>query len=438
MNRFHLTIFFFFGMIFTLGFHGVQCAETPVYRAQPSVDFKSRAGIGNTLAKLRAGERVNVAYLGGSITMADGWRPKTTRWLQNAYPNAEIHEIHAAISGTGSTLGMFRLERDVLRNDPDLLFVEFAVNDGGTPAESEWPRMESIVRQTWARNPKTDIVFVYTFCTAFTKTVQEGKLPVSAGAMEMLADFYGIPSINFMKRTVELESQGKLIFTPGSTPETEAAAEKKLEAGAVLWSHDGTHPLDAGHELYLADIQRAFAAMQDLPAVNHELKMASQFVENVPERLEMRSIQPEMLSGTWRKVGPEERCFGFTCFLDTLWTSDEPGAKLTFTFRGSEAQIYDVVGPTAGQFRVTVDGKVQEMPLSRCDAYCVNYYSFRITSTYIVRGLDPALEHTVTLELLPDAPDRAKLADGNRVKPEETSSEKYAGRNVWLGKILLK
>lgn len=406
----------------------------PVYETRPSVDFETRAGIGNTLAKLRAGESVNVAYLGGSITMADGWRPKTTARLQKSYPNAKIHEIHAAISGTGSYLGMFRLGRDVLQHKPDLLFVEFAVNDGGVPPNEEWAQMESIVRQTWAQNPETDIVFVYTFCVGFTKCVRNKELPVSASAMEMLADFYGIPSINFMNRVVQLESEGKLVFKPDDG----AQAQAKIDAGAMLWSNDGTHPLDAGHELYLTDIERAFAAMNDLPPVNHASKLKTKFVENVPENLNMTDVTPEMLEGNWRKVEPTEPCFGFSRFLDTLWTTDEPGAKLTFQFQGSEAQIYDVVGPTAGQFRVTADGAEQKNPLSRCDAYCVNYYSFRITSSFIVQGLDPTQRHTVTLELLPAPVDRAALADGVRVKPEETKSEKYDGRSVWVGKILTK
>ncbi len=418
-------------------------AENPVYKVQESVDYKLRSGITHTFEKLRAGKSINVAYLGGSITAANGWRPKTTAWLQKNWSNAEIHEIHAAISGMGSYLGLFRLQRDVLNFKPDLLFVEFAVNDGGTPPEIEWRQMESIVRQTWLANPETDIVFVYTFCVGFTGRIQNGELPQSASAMEMLADYYGIPSVNFMKRVVEMESAGKLAFTP-------ALGEKfhvdgKLPESVILWSQDGTHPLDAGHELYLQDIQRAFAKMEKMPtmgagktlAEERLEKLATPYVDQPILGAKMMDVTPEMLSGTWRKVEKNEFCFHFGRFLDTIWTTDEPGAKLTFTFRGREAQIYDVVGPTAGQVRVTVDGKTLENPLSRCDAYCVNYYSFRITSNFIVRNLDPEREHTVTLELLEEEPDRAKMADGNQVKPEDTTAEKYRGRNLWVGKILV-
>lgn len=395
----------------------------------PGVDFNVRDGIGRTLAKLRAGETVNVAYLGGSITMANGWRPKTTAWLQKEFPTAKVNEIHAAISGTGSALAIHRLKRDVLRHDPDLLFVEFAVNDHGTPDDLERQRIGSIVRQTWENNPETDVVFVYAFCVPFAETVRNGKLPPAAEVMESVAELCGIPSINFTKRIVSMEQEKRLLFTPSG---------ETIPPNVLLWSNDGTHPLDAGHALYLLDVQRAFHAMKDLPTTNHGEKLKNLNVKNEFLAPQMLDVVPEMLSGAWRRVEKGENCFEFTRFLDELWTTDEPGARLEFTFKGREAQIYDVVGPTAGQVKITVDGKTLEKPLPRCDAYCVNYFSFRITSSFIIQNLDPESTHTVTLELCDEEPDRAKMADGRSVKPEETNGEKFRGKNLWVGKILTR
>lgn len=138
-------------------------AEMPEYQPVKAEHFQPRDGLGNVLEKLRKGERVNIAYLGGSITAANGWRVKTREWFQEEFPEADIHEIHAAIGGTGSDLGVFRVQRDALRHEPDLLFVEFAVNDGGASPERIWKAMEGIVRQTWAADPTTDICFVYTY-----------------------------------------------------------------------------------------------------------------------------------------------------------------------------------------------------------------------------------------------------------------------------------
>jgi hypothetical protein len=91
-----------------------------------------RGGIPNLLRKARAadGREIRVAYLGGSITAASGWRVKSLEGFQERFPRVKWKEIHAAIGGTGSELGVFRVGQDALVHKPDLLFVEFAVNNG--------------------------------------------------------------------------------------------------------------------------------------------------------------------------------------------------------------------------------------------------------------------------------------------------------------------
>ena len=97
--------------------------------AEPLVECHERNNLPNTFASLEAGKTVRIAYLGGSITAQEGWRPKTLKWFRDQFPTAKVEGINAAIGGTGSDLGVFRLKHDVLDHDPDLLFVEFAVND---------------------------------------------------------------------------------------------------------------------------------------------------------------------------------------------------------------------------------------------------------------------------------------------------------------------
>ena len=89
--------------------------SVPEYKPVPAKLVCPRDGLGNVLAILESGGDVRVAYLGGSITAAAGWRVKTRQWFAQQYPDAQVSEIHAAIGGTGSDLGVFRLHRDALR-----------------------------------------------------------------------------------------------------------------------------------------------------------------------------------------------------------------------------------------------------------------------------------------------------------------------------------
>ncbi|WP_415910501.1 SGNH/GDSL hydrolase family protein [Oleiharenicola sp. Vm1] len=92
-----------------------------------------RGGCPHVAATAAATGELRVVFLGGSITAAEGWRTLTTERLRQLFPDAKIVATDAGLPGTGSDLGACRVERDVLRHRPDLVFVEFAVNDASTP-----------------------------------------------------------------------------------------------------------------------------------------------------------------------------------------------------------------------------------------------------------------------------------------------------------------
>lgn len=111
--------------------------------------------IKNFLRRLRAGEEVTVAFLGGSITQGAGAVPLQENcyarlaWqgLTERYGNS-IRYIKAGLGGTPSETGLVRYDRDITRDgqvQPDLVVVEFAVNDSGD--ETEGVFYESLVRK---------------------------------------------------------------------------------------------------------------------------------------------------------------------------------------------------------------------------------------------------------------------------------------------------
>ncbi|MDR2439054.1 MAG: SGNH/GDSL hydrolase family protein [Planctomycetaceae bacterium] len=399
-------------------------AEIPEFRYVPMEPLQIREGVGNVLGKLNKGENVTIAYLGGSITAANGWRPKTTEWFKKNFPNTPIKEIHAAIGGTGSNLGVFRLAHDVLQYHPDLLFVEFAVNDGGVLPEHIWRSMEGIVRQTWKANPETDIVFVYTISEALVKEPREGICNRSMSSMELLADFYGIPSINFAVPVLALEKSGKLLFKGESAPE-----------GVILFSHDSVHPLDAGHQIYTQAVIESFEKMKETKPVSRQPKLDNTFINDHWENAQLVPITETMLQGEWKKFDNDnnlQKSFGHR--LGTIWYSGKPGSKLTFKFKGSQAKIYDLLGPDGGQVIVTVDGKTKEKPIARFDSYCTYY---RLATLDLASNLDPNKIHTITVEIHPEQPNRQPVAFRLKEPEKELAELKFQGTNVWFGKLML-
>ncbi|QGY47230.1 hypothetical protein GM418_27265 [Maribellus comscasis] len=175
--------------------------------------------------------------------------------MQENYPQANFKEVYAAIGGTGSDLGVFRLQEHVLQFKPDLLFVEFAVNDNSQDPDRIIRAMEGIVWQTWDNNPNTDICFVYTIQEIYLETETNGKLQESAQTMELVADKYGIPSINFGFEVAKKVKQGKLIFTNFDSEEIN---------GIPVFCPDDVYPyVETGHRIYNSVLSKSFETIQE-------------------------------------------------------------------------------------------------------------------------------------------------------------------------------
>ncbi|MBL8993103.1 MAG: SGNH/GDSL hydrolase family protein, partial [Spirochaetia bacterium] len=326
-------------------------------------EIKMRAGMPNILAKLRAGKEVVVAYLGGSITQQEGWRVRTTAFLKQRFPKAVIREVNAGVSGTGSDYGVMRLEQDVLSQGPDLVFVEFAVNDGGLDMALIPKTMEGIVRKIWKRDPATDIVFVYTVNEGTIKVYRTGEGEVfqpTAREHERVAAHYGIPSINFGYIVADLEKQGKLIFRAPSATD-----------GKLLFSSDGTHPKADGDQLYAGAVARAFVQQEKLsasgprtlpgPLLPDNWENARQVpIASLRGAFQGRRIAADPASPAYASAA-SDIAGGYVDLIKrlcpTLLKLQEPGDYFTVRFEGVRLGIMDVGGPFSGQLKVTVDSE---------------------------------------------------------------------------------
>jgi lysophospholipase L1-like esterase len=414
------------GIALSLMFAPDGASAQNVFPLVPSHLMKTRGGLGNVVTKLNAGRDVKIAYFGGSITAANGWRPKTLKWFQQTWPNAKISEINAAIGGTGSDLGVYRNAQDVLRHRPDLVFVEFAVNDGGASPENIWRGMEGIVRQTWKANPETDICFVYTFQRGQENDLKNGNFPRSSSAMEKLADYYNIPSISVAYKMNELLQAGKLWIVP---EKDENGKDKPTPEDVLLFSTDGVHPVDGAHQVYaevVADAIKQMAANARSGA--HELNAPMQ-ADNW-ENAKIVLLQQAMLTPGWKKLDDKSSFKGFFNRMPEMWEATAPGEKITFRFKGTSVKLYDLLGPDGAKVKVTLDGK--ESTTQRFDKYC-SYH--RLATLWIGDGLTDT-EHTVTVEILPEQPDRSIVTDIEKNKPG-FDPKKYDGTAMRVGGIML-
>lgn len=156
------------------------------------------------IEKLRAGENVYIACLGGSVTegagpsnFKDGYAYQFRKKLVEKYtPNkgANVYFDGAGLSGTPSLLGLIRYQQDVvdvLGHVPDIFIIEFCVNDGGDAyfAKSH----EALIRNALEANPETCVIELYSDAKSYRNS-QQNIMPVST--------FYRLPQIS-IQDTVE-------------------------------------------------------------------------------------------------------------------------------------------------------------------------------------------------------------------------------------------
>ena len=123
-----------------------------IIRASVTDNEEANMRLRNVFCKAARGEKITIAGIGGSITEGAHavtwenvgnnaqafteelggekcWFQRVTEWFDQQFPNTQVKGINAGIGATPSLLGAFRLDQMVMQHKPDLVTVEFSVND---------------------------------------------------------------------------------------------------------------------------------------------------------------------------------------------------------------------------------------------------------------------------------------------------------------------
>jgi lysophospholipase L1-like esterase len=76
------------------------------------------------------------------------------RQLKELYPNAAINVITTSVGGENSTQGAARFRKEVLTHRPDVLFIDYALNDRKIGLEQSRKNMEKMIRMALRRKIK--------------------------------------------------------------------------------------------------------------------------------------------------------------------------------------------------------------------------------------------------------------------------------------------
>jgi lysophospholipase L1-like esterase len=402
-------------------------------------EFIVRGGLPNFFKKIKQkNSSVKVAFLGGSITRADEqYRLQITNYIQSFNTSCVVKGINAGVPGTGSDLGACRLNEQVLQYNPDLIFVEFAVNGGSSEA------MEGIVRQIRQHNATTDICFIYTIAREQYMIYAAGEIPENIKKLESIADYYQIPSVHMGLYPAVLEKRGQLIW------KSVIPVDNK-----IVFSNDGVHPTEAGGYLYAQSIARALKKIREVEVPFFRKKRKPMFKNSLVDATMFSPNQCGTFSSGWQSINTEDNAAlkQFEPWFKEVMSASNSGETYTFSFRGSGFGIFDIGGPEAGQLEIIVDGKVVELVkspgtnilgisedknigtnlLNRFNQYCNNRYRGQYEYIELPKG-----KHKVQLRLSAELPDKKLILGPSNLDDYTKHPEKYLQHKFYLGRILL-
>jgi lysophospholipase L1-like esterase len=336
----------------------------------------------NTYYKLTQDKKLNIAYIGGSVTDGYGsssqatmsWAFKTTNWFQKQYPDARINGTKLSIGGTGSYLASFRFEREIKPTNPDLLFIEYAVNDRycGRSYEECVRTAETLVHKAYNANPYMDIIFILVFDEE-TATSDYDALR----AHRDVAEKYGILSIKMSEHFYSML--------------------KSSHDNYYEYFTDGVHPNDNGYAYYASVITGIIKNCLDSKRSATELvlktlpsdTLSSETIMTDATMIYSNEIPLENSNG-WNHEKSSFSWLGQR-YNGRIY-ANEPGAKITYEFYGTDFGLCYGIGHNMGVLSCTVDG-VQTKAIYACSN------NTNPSEAYVAWDL-PYGHHTVTLELL--------------------------------------
>lgn len=224
----------------------------------------------NLMKRAAKGESLVIGFLGGSITQGSlSSTPKTCyaylvyEWWKKSFPNAAFSFVNGGIGGTTSHYGGARAWKDVLCYRPDIVTVDFSVNDDANEFFEE--TYEGMLRRLLVAPSDPAVVVLNNVFYDTGKNAQNYH--------NRIADHYGIPHVS-IKDTVYPDVESGKIVRADITP-------------------DNLHPNDKGHRLVADEICKL---LDSIKAEMEEETIAGENIEGKSTKTEASVSLPAPLT----------------------------------------------------------------------------------------------------------------------------------------------
>lgn len=270
---------------------------------------------------------MNIAIIGGSITEGAGaseyknsYVHRLEKYLNEKYDGANVKNLGAG--GTASQFGIFRLKRDLGEFKPDVIMIEFAVNDRIYDSNSLSINFEGLIRECAKITGK---IIIIDFPTGMSDS--------SVSIHKKIAYFYNLPLIDVQDEIWKRIGEREFSWTQISI--------------------DNLHPNDKGHELYYQIIKNQLENMDfDNIMINLDYKVLSKYRFKNPTLVEYNHKNIEYY-GHWI-----EESFNLNNKFKNAAITNSIGDGIIFNFKGKYLSMMNLLTKDSGTLQCELDNYI--------------------------------------------------------------------------------
>ncbi len=325
-----------------------------------------RSPLTHAYKKLTEDKELSVVYYGGSVTngsVTNNWRTLTMDWFEETYPDVDFTFTNAASGESGTFLGTYRVQRDVIAKKPDLLFLEYTINDkyyyGNTAAAQVNSRRgaETIIREVKQALPDCDIIMLY----VADHSVRSQWLSYPAKGHEEIAVKYNITSA--LVGQALIEHMEEVTGTNRSTWSSIGSTKPNPDPVWSIYFRDIVHLTEAGNLPYYYVLREIL--INELMHTEYEsvAKRHNELPAVVSDHLNdgnRKTVSPTAADATANgSIGLTYSASKYP--LDYIGRlslpRSNPDAQFVYNFEGTEIAIYtNITGSDGGVHSYSIDG----------------------------------------------------------------------------------
>lgn len=325
---------------------------------------------------------ITAAFIGGSITQGNHYtNPFVETWQSDR--TGKITLINAGVGGTDTRYGTMRLYEDVLSKEPDIVFVEFTLNDLTLYSSAMIKRnVESIIRQAYNAEHQPVISFIY---IPDRRTESDGSYKIAKNILyyDEVMDYYGLHGFNAHQLVVDAVKNGESWDSFVSEGNVHPDAAQGAKIASLMYNEFKTNS-----KKYIQNIKW------------NPVKGFGAYDYNKPVSISSNEITYD---GNWtddavHDIVTEGYGLPTTMPFKTFYASNVSGAKATFKFYGTKLIVSSLMGKLGRNATYTISNKTGEIEKTGTISNYISGYDWYENVILSVEGMENT-EHTLDISV---------------------------------------